>query len=111
MPLKYPDYQREFTFTVNGDGVPIARVITLGQGRWLTVCPCCGCAHDVTTFKGDVYEPKCILKVTHPKVYDAWLKRFPDAAQVKQVQLVVKRMFGIVPFSVKKTSTKKRKAA
>jgi hypothetical protein len=87
MPLKYPDYQRAFTFEVNGDGLPIGKVITLGCGRWLTVCPLCGCAHDVTTFRGDVYTPNCILKITHPKVYAMWLERFPDAAKYSRVML------------------------
>ena len=108
-PLKYPDYQREFTFQINGHGLPVAQVITLGQGRWLTVCPCCGCAHDVMTHRGDVCEPKCILKVTHPKVYAAWLERFPEASKYTRVELV-SRPLEIRPYAEPKKQKKAEKS-
>lgn len=87
MPLKYPDYQKSFEFLIATNGHPVANVITLGQGRWLTVCSLCGCAHDVTTFTGDVYTPNCIVKITHPAAYRPWLDRFPAAVQHSSVLL------------------------
>lgn len=108
MPLKYPDYQREFKFQVDGDGLPRAQVITLGQGRWLTVCPLCGCAHDVTSFRGDVYEPTCLLRITHPKVYQAWHEKYPDAASHTRVKLESRQLFEIIPFNAPVAKPKRR---
>jgi len=34
-----------------------------------------------------VYTPTSILKGTHPKVYAAWLERFPEAVKYTWVQL------------------------
>lgn len=104
MPYKIPDEQKAFTFTVlpgaallpsvgeadpqRGDGHPLAKVITLGGSRWIACCPCCGMIHDLQAHQGDVYEPQCIVRVTHPHVYQAWRAKYPDAVQHTRVQLV-----------------------
>src|SRR5437868_6607745 len=80
MPLKFVDYQARFNWQVDAKGLPVANVLTLGTGRWVTVCPLCGMAHDVTTSAGDTYKPTCLLKRTHPTVYAGWLKAHPEAA-------------------------------
>ncbi len=88
MPFSIPSEQKEFQFTVNGQGLPLAKVITLGRGRWIAVCPCCGMVHDITTHTGDTFEPRCLVREWNTANYQAWLKKYPDAASQRTVQLV-----------------------
>lgn len=87
MPLKFPDYQKAYTERFNANGLPVANVLQLGAGRWVTVCPLCGCGHDCTSIQGDVYTPKCLLKRTHPTVYAKWVKAHPLAAEHSSILL------------------------
>jgi len=87
MPLKFVDYQAGFNWRVDASGLPIGQVLQLGAGRWVTVCPCCGMAHDVTGVQGDVYAPNCLLKRTHPTVYAKWVKTYPEAAKHTSILL------------------------
>jgi len=115
VPFKITTEQAAFTFTVNSDGLPLAKVITLGGSRWIACCPCCGMIHDLMAHRGDVYEPQCIVRVTHPHVYQAWQAKHVDAASHRRVRLVTPDQWAAqvppVVAIVKKPSRKAKKAA
>ena len=58
MPFRIPTAIAQFTFTLSPTGQPVANVVTLGNGRWIEVCPLCSCLHDITTYQGSEYEPR-----------------------------------------------------
>jgi hypothetical protein len=91
MPFKIVEKQKRFTFTVNGAGLPVAHVERWGAGVWLTCCPLCGMVHEV--LKGQTsgeFDPKCIVRTTHPHVFAAWQKAHPEAARYTRVLLELK---------------------
>ena len=79
-PFSFVDPKEQFQWQVSENGSPIGDVRKLGTGLWLTCCPLCGRAHDVTSVQGDVYQPTCTLKATHPAVFAEWQQKYPDAA-------------------------------
>lgn len=92
MPFKMIDYQRKFKFVTTGDapgGLPIADCILLGSARYVTVCPLCGMTHEVRRGQaiGDVFQPACIVKSTHPSVYAEWITKYPAALNYRHVTL------------------------
>jgi hypothetical protein len=90
MPFKIVEAQKAFKFTVNGAGLPIAHVERWGKGVWVKCCPLCGLLHEV--LKGQTsgeYEPRCIVRVTHPHVFAAWQKAHPEAAKYTRVMLKI----------------------
>jgi len=87
MAFRFIELQQAFKLTLSDAGLPVGEVIALGYGRWLAVCPLCGYAHDVTTFTGDVYTPRCAGKLAHPQAYANWLTRVPDVKAHTQVFL------------------------
>lgn len=110
MPFKIVEEQQKFTFEINGAGLPLAHVTRWGNGVWVECCPLCGMLHEV--LKGQTageFEPKCILKVTHPTVFAAWQQKHPDAIGKSMVMLVEKTALAIVPPAAKPTKQKTRR--
>src|SRR3989304_1465608 len=92
-----PDEKKRFSWHVNGDGLPLAKVITLGKGRWIACCPICSCLHDVTTHAGDTYTPRCLLREWARPDYKTWIAKDPDAAEHTRVQLVTAEQWAALP--------------
>jgi len=88
MPLTIKGEQDKFKFKVNGDGLPLGKVIKLGGTYWIGCCPLCGHAHELGEQQSGEFEPNCIVKTLQPKVYAEWLKQYPQSAAVKRVMLV-----------------------
>lgn len=88
MPFSMPHEVKQYQPKQSTNGLPIADVIKLGQGLWIAVCPCCGMIHDVTGKAHEsTYEPKCIIRRTHPSVYRAWIAKYPEAVDYTRVTL------------------------
>ncbi len=88
MPLTIKNEQDKFKFRVNDDGLPLGNVIKLGGSYWIGCCPLCGHAHEIGQQRSGEFEPNCIVKSLHPKIYAEWVKQYPLAAASTRVMLV-----------------------
>jgi hypothetical protein len=88
MPFTIKGEQEKFKFKVNDEGLPLGKVIKLGDNYWISCCPLCGHTHDLGKQQEGEFEPNCIVKVLQPKVYADWIKQYPEAAHSTRVVLV-----------------------
>lgn len=89
MPFRIPEAIKKFDFKLSDAGQPLANVILLGGVRYVEVCPCCSCIHQLPIrHEGDTYTPRCLVKEWGRPDYLKWIVRFPDAAKHTRVQLI-----------------------
>ncbi len=89
MPFRIPEAIKTFDFKLSEDGLPLAKVILLGGVRYVEVCPCCSCIHQLPMkHQGSEFEPRCLVREWNTANYKAWLKRYPEATKHRTVQLV-----------------------
>lgn len=106
MPFTYPLYQKLWTletFDTPADGpLPVANVECWTRsnpdvthaGRWVMVCPCCGCLHEVSHERATAgaWDPNCQGRWAYLFINRrrAWLVKHPEAVAFKRVWLVDK---------------------
>lgn len=88
MPFRIPDAIKSFTWELSASGQPVAHVITLGGVRYVEVCPCCSCIHQLpVTHQGNTFEPRCLWREWGRPDYRKWIEQHPDAANHRMVML------------------------
>ena len=88
MPVTMKGEQEKFKFKVNDSGLPLGKVVKLGNSYWIGCCPLCGHMHDLGDQQTGEFEPNCIVKVLQPKIYADWVKQHPEAVNSTRVMLV-----------------------
>ncbi len=89
MPFRIPEAIKTFDWRLSEAGIPLAKIITLGGVRYVEVCPACSCIHEISArHEGDTFEPRCLVREWNTANYQAWVKKYPDAAKHHTVQLV-----------------------
>lgn len=92
MPYGFVDAKKAYKLKLDGE-TPIANVVPLGTGRYIEVCPACGCLHEIRhplPAEGATVQPTCTvprLAAIFAPIRARWLKQHPETAGYSSVKL------------------------
>lgn len=115
MPFYIVDERARFEFTLEPieapAALPVAPIVQWGAALYTRCCPLCGCCHEILKMPADgIYQPRCIVKTTHPHVYAAWIEKYPDAANYTRVMLTGREAIRIVETPARPAKRERRAA-
>ncbi len=114
MPFRIPSAIQTFNFRLSEARIPLAKVILLGGVRYVEVCPCCSCIHQLPMrHEGETFEPRCLFREWQRPDYTRWITKYPEAKEHTRVQLVTGEQWATLtapPLEVVKKPRRTRKS-